>query len=89
MLPMETTRCTYCGRRADAALVEVVLRGVRYDYCDAACATAHRMAVDLTADLCPECGTDAMGDTGVCTEHLIALEPEPADVAPHLWRRAG
>ena len=42
-------RCTYCGGRGDGgALVEVDLRGVRYDYCDAACATAHWQAVELT-----------------------------------------
>src|SRR5918911_1670780 len=68
---METIRCTYCGRRGDGPLLEVDLRGVRYDYCDATCATAHRMAVELTAVLCPDCDADAMGDTGCCGEHPL------------------
>src|SRR3954451_14870201 len=62
---MGTVRCTYCGRRG-GALLEADLRGVRYDYCDAACATAHRMAVELTAMFCRDCDTDAAADTGLC-----------------------
>src|SRR5204862_6890529 len=79
-----TVRCTYCGSRA--APVEVDLRGVRYDYCDAACATAHRQAVDLTQALCADCDEEAAGDTGFCAEHLapLAVEAPPAS-----WRRAG
>jgi hypothetical protein len=86
---METIRCTYCGRRGDGRLLEVDLRGVRYDYCDAACATAHRMAVELTAVLCPDCDADVMGDTGCCAEHLEVGEPEPAEDHLRTWRRAG
>jgi len=63
---MGNIRCTYCGRRGDGALLEADLRWIRYDYCDAACATAHRMAVELTAVLCPGCDADALGDTGSC-----------------------
>ena len=80
-------RCTYCGGRGNGApLLEVDLRGIRYDYCDAACATAHRQAVALTAELCGDCDEDALGDTGCCAEHV-----DPADVplAPAGWRQAG
>ena len=77
-------RCTYCGGRG--ALLEIDLRGLRYDYCDAACAPAHRQAVELTALLCADCDGDSLGDTGCCDEHL-----DPADVpqAAPAWRRAG
>jgi hypothetical protein len=84
---MERVRCTYCGRRGDARLLEVDLRGVRYGYCDAACATAHRMAVELTAVLCVDCDGDVVGDTGFCAEHLDAGDPEADD--ERTWRRAG
>ena len=65
-------RCTYCGGRGDGgALVEVDLREIRYDYCDAACATAHGQAVELTEVLCGGCDGPAVGDTGcvagICT----------------------
>ncbi len=78
-------RCTYCGGRAHGALLEVDLRGVRYDYCDAACATAHRQALDLWSAQCADCDEDASGDTGSCGEHLepIAYALETS------WRRAG
>jgi hypothetical protein len=80
-------RCTYCGGRCDGgALLEIDLRGIRYDYCDAACATAHRQAVELDAAFCPACEEDSLGDSGCCAEHLDpadAVEPAPA------WRRAG
>jgi hypothetical protein len=80
-------RCTYCGGRGgDGALLEADVRGVRYDYCDAACATAHWMAVELTALLCPSCDEDAVGDTGVCAEHLEAPESQLGETS---WRRAG
>jgi hypothetical protein len=80
-------RCTYCGGRGDGGLLlEIDLRGIRYDYCDAACATAHRQAVALTGELCPECDEDALGDTGCCAEHL---EPAVSDLTSSSWRRAG
>ncbi len=80
-------RCTYCGGRGDGgSLLEVDLRGIRYDYCDAACATAHRQAVALEAELCADCDEDALGDTGCCAEHVAPGEPELE--APS-WRRAG
>jgi hypothetical protein len=80
-------RCTYCGGRGNGEpLLEVDLRGIRYDYCDAACATAHRQAVALTAELCADCDEDALGDTGCCAEH--AGLPEVLAPAP-TWRRAG
>jgi hypothetical protein len=82
-------RCTYCGRRGDVALVEADLRAIRYDYCDAACATAHRMAVELSAVLCPHCDADAVGDTGFCAEHLDVGAAKPAPRAAPAWRRAG
>ena len=64
-------RCTYCGGRGDGgALVEVDLREIRYDYCDAACATAHGQAVELTEVLCGGCDDPAVGDTGRCGQHL-------------------
>ncbi len=81
-------RCTYCGGLG--ALVTADVRGVRYDYCDAACATAHRQAVELIRVLCAECDEEAAGDTGCCAEHLV-----PADVrcdggeAAEGWRQAG
>jgi hypothetical protein len=87
--PGSPVRCTYCGGRGDGVLIEIDLRGVRYDYCDAACATAHRMAVELTAVLCPDCDEDAAGDSGFCGEHLEVDGPDvPAEPA-HMWRRAG
>ena len=80
-------RCTYCGGRGNGEpLLEVDLRGIRYDYCDAACATAHGQAVALTAELCADCDEDALGDTGCCAEHADLAEvlvPAPT------WRRAG
>jgi hypothetical protein len=85
---MEAFRCTYCGRRGDG-LVLADLRGVRYDYCDAACATAHRMAVELTAVLCQGCDADAVGDTDVCAAHLDVGEPARPHRVRHTWRRAG
>jgi hypothetical protein len=85
---MGTVRCTYCGRRG-GALLEADVRGVRYDYCDAACATAHRMAVELLAVFCPECDEDAAGDTGFCAEHLVPVHLEIAARRPATWRRAG
>jgi hypothetical protein len=78
-------RCTFCGGRGAPVVVD--LRGIRYDYCDAACATAHRQAVELVAVLCPDCDENSLGDTGSCAEHL-----EPAAAAPAAapaWRRAG
>ena len=86
---MENVRCTYCGRGGDHALLEVDLRGVRYDYCDAACATAHRMAVEFAALLCPDCDADAVGDTGSCVEHLEVDDSDDAADLGHTWRRAG
>ncbi|HYY11376.1 MAG TPA: hypothetical protein VE781_10570 [Kineosporiaceae bacterium] len=84
--PAAAVRCTYCGGRGDGLLLELDLRGVRYDYCDAACATAHRQAVELTAALCSDCDDDALGDGGACAEHLEPSEQaEPAAG----WRRAG
>ena len=80
-------RCTYCGGRGNGgSLLEVDLRGIRYDYCDAACATAHRQAVELTAVLCPACDEDSLGDTGCCAEHL---DPDAEPAAARAWRRAG
>jgi hypothetical protein len=79
-------RCTYCGGRGGGPLLEVDLRGVRYDYCDAACATAHRQAVALTAELCGDCDEDALGDTGCCADHLEPAEP---GLSAPSWRRAG
>jgi hypothetical protein len=79
-------RCTYCGGRGDGPLLEVDLRGVRYDYCDAACATAHRQAVALTAELCGDCDELALGDSGCCGDHL---EPAELDLPGSSWRRAG
>ena len=67
-------RCAYCGGRGDGGSpLELELRGVRYDYCDAACATAHRQAVELTEVLCAECDEPAAGDCGVCGEHLVGV----------------
>ncbi len=80
-------RCTYCGGRGSGGpLLEVDLRGIRYDYCDAACATAHRQAVALTAELCGDCDEDALGDTGCCAEHG---DPAEIDVPAPTWRQAG
>jgi hypothetical protein len=82
-------RCTYCGGRSDGgAPLEVDLRMIRYDYCDAACATAHGQAVELTALGCGGCDEPAVGDTGCCDEHLVA----PAELvrpAARVWRKAG
>jgi hypothetical protein len=64
----------------------VDLRGIRYDYCDAACATAHRQAVELIGVLCPDCDEMSLGDTGSCVEHL---EPVAEPAAAPAWRRAG
>ena len=80
-------RCTYCSGRGDGGpLLEIDLRGIRYDYCDAACATAHGQAVALTGELCPDCDEAALGDTGCCAEHIDLGEVEPAATS---WRRAG
>jgi hypothetical protein len=76
--PGSPVRCTYCGGRGDGVLIEVDLRGVRYDYCDAACATAHQQAVELTTVLCADCDEDAVGDTCFCDEHVV-----PVDVDDH------
>jgi hypothetical protein len=82
-------RCSYCGgRTAGTAVLEVDLRGIRYDYCDAACATAHRQAVELFAVLCTDCGDEVVGDTGCCTEHLDCAEHTEVETPP-AWRRAG
>jgi hypothetical protein len=70
-------------------LIEVDLRGVRYDYCDAACATAHRQAVELSRVLCADCDDDALGDTGFCAEHLLTVDAEGRQPLPSTWRRAG
>ena len=78
-------RCTYCGGRSHGPLLEIDLQGIRYDYCDAACATAHRQAVELWSALCADCGEDAWGDTGRCAEHL---EPALRELET-AWRRAG
>jgi hypothetical protein len=86
--PMGNIRCTYCGRRGDGSLLEADLRGVRYDYCDAACATAHRMAVELAAVHCPDCDADAVGDSGFCVEHPEVDRDAAAELG-HTWRRAG
>ena len=81
-------RCTYCGGRGNGgSQLEVDLRGIRYDYCDAACATAHRQAVALTAELCWDCDEQALGDTGCCPEHGDFSEVH-VPAAP-TWRRAG
>ena len=80
-------RCTYCGGRGNGEpLLEVDLRGIRYDYCDAACATAHRQAVALTAELCGDCDEDALGDTGCCAEHMAVAD---VHISPRTWRQAG
>ncbi len=80
-------RCTYCGGRGDGGrLLEIDLRGIRYDYCDAACATAHRQAVALGAELCADCDEDALGDTGCCAEHV---DPAELELDAPSWRRAG
>jgi hypothetical protein len=86
--PASPVRCTYCGGRGDGGLIEIDLRGVRYDYCDAACATAHRQAVELTRVLCEDCDEVAVGDSGLCDEHLVPGDA-PAQTAPANWRRAG
>ena len=85
---MENVRCTYCGRLGGGQLLEADLRGLRYDYCDAACAAAHRMATELAAVLCPDCDADAAGDTGLCLEHL-EVDGDAAAGLGHTWRRAG
>jgi hypothetical protein len=67
-------------------MVVAVVRGVGYDYCDAACATAHQQAIELAGALCPGCDEPAVGDTGVCDEHLA----EPGALVPAgSWRQAG
>ena len=71
---------------ATVPLLEIDLRGIRYDYCDAACATAHRQAVALTGELCADCDEDALGDTGCCTEHA---DPVELELESPSWRRAG
>ena len=89
MAPRSELRCTYCGGRGHgAALLEVDLRGVRYDYCDAACAIAHRQEVELTAALCAGCDDAGLGDTGCCAEHLDPAELTEIETEP-AWRRAG
>lgn len=87
--PGSPVRCTYCGGRGDGVLIEVDLRGVRYDYCDAACATAHRQAVALTSVICASCDEEAVGDCGFCGEHLAAVDVEGHQVGQPSWRRAG
>jgi hypothetical protein len=80
-------RCTYCGGTgASGQLVEADVRGVRYDYCDAACATAHRQAVDLTEVVCADCDEPAVGDSGCCDEHLLGVAETGM---PSSWRMAG
>jgi hypothetical protein len=86
--PGSLVRCTYCGGRGDGALIEVDLRGIRYDYCDAACATAHRQAVELTRVLCVDCDLEAVGDSGCCDEHVVPVDVEDA-LSAASWRRAG
>jgi hypothetical protein len=82
-------RCTYCGGRGDGGgLLEVDLRGIRYDYCDAACATAHAQAVEMTEVLCGGCDEPAVGDSGCCDEHLLGLT-EPVAAEAGGWRKAG
>jgi hypothetical protein len=90
--------CTYCGARDEpAALLSADVRGVRYDYCDAACATAHRQAVELTEILCSGCDEQAVGDSGLCDEHLVEhlVEHLEHGVVPgdspraQPWRQAG
>jgi hypothetical protein len=85
--PAPPVRCTYCGGRG--ALIEADLRGVRYDYCDAACATAHRQAVELGWVVCADCEDEAVGDTGFCDEHLVPVDVDGHDLASAGWRQAG
>ena len=87
--PRSPVRCTYCGGRGHGALIEVDLRGVRYDYCDAACATAHGQAVELTRALCADCDEDAVGDTGFCDEHLLPVDVGERTASTSAWLRAG
>jgi hypothetical protein len=87
--PGPPVRCTYCGGRGGGGLLEIELRGVRYDYCDAACATAHRQTVELTRLLCVDCDEEAVGDSGLCDMHLLALDAEPVQEASESWRIAG
>jgi hypothetical protein len=63
-------RCTCCGQPLDAGSLTVVLRGVLFDYCDAACRDRHADAVALLPAGCEVCDEDAVGDTGRCPEHL-------------------
>jgi hypothetical protein len=87
--------CTYCGARGEpGALLSADLRGFRYDYCDAACATAHRQEVELTEILCSGCDEQSVGDSGLCDEHLLELlaeqDAQPGESAPaQPWRQAG
>ena len=74
----------WSGRRC--ALLEIDLRGIPYDYCDAACATAHRQAVALMAELCADCDEEALGDTGCCAEHA---DPGEIELETASWRQAG
>jgi hypothetical protein len=85
--PATPVRCTFCG--GGGAQIEVDLRGVRYDYCDAACATAHRQAVELSWVMCADCDAEAVGDTGFCDEHVVPLDIDAAALASAGWRRAG
>jgi hypothetical protein len=86
----DEVRCAFCGSRGSGnGLVEADVRGVRYDYCDAACAAAHRMAVELTAVLCADCDEDAAGDIGFCAEHLEVDAPDVLADPAAAWRRAG
>lgn len=92
--PTPPVRCTYCGARGDGAradgrLLEIDLRGVRYDYCDAACATAHRQAVVLTRLLCVGCDEHAVGDAETCAEHLLGPPVRVPRRLPLTWPRAG
>jgi hypothetical protein len=86
----DEVRCTFCGGRPrGAAPVDADVRGVRYDYCDAACATAHRMAVELAAVLCPDCDAEAAGDTGFCAEHFDVDDLDVATDPGRPGSRAG
>jgi hypothetical protein len=85
-------RCTYCGGTGTGeGLVEADLRGVRYDYCDAACAAAHQQAVELTELHCGECDEPAVGDCGFCDEHVLGVgsAAEGEAGAGSGWRMAG
>lgn len=64
-------RCTCCGEPlAGVAPVTAVLREVGYDYCGPDCRDRHAVAVALLPEGCRRCDLDAIGDTGLCAEHL-------------------